>query len=34
MLYACYDLIPMHRILELSWRNGLIDCTYSKIRII
>lgn len=27
MLYACYDLIPMHLVMELSWRNGLNDFT-------
>lgn len=27
MLYACYDLLPMHVVLELSWRNGLNDFT-------
>ena len=25
MLYACYDLIPLHVVMELSWRNGLTD---------
>ena len=25
MLYACYDLIRPDVVLELSWRNGLID---------
>lgn len=25
MLYACYDLIPMHTVMELSWRHGLMD---------
>lgn len=27
MLYACYDLIPPHVVLEVSWRNGLHDFT-------
>ena len=27
MLYACYDLIPPHTVLEISWRNGLNDFT-------
>jgi clathrin heavy chain len=27
MLYACYDLIPIHVVLEISWRNGLTDFT-------
>ncbi|KAK3718293.1 Clathrin heavy chain [Vermiconidia calcicola] len=27
MLYACYDLIPMHTVMEISWRNGLNDFT-------
>jgi clathrin heavy chain len=27
MLYACYDLIPMHTVLEISWRHGLNDFT-------
>ncbi|MCJ1309193.1 hypothetical protein MMC25_002850 [Agyrium rufum] len=25
MLYACYDLIPLHVVMELSWRHGLND---------
>lgn len=25
MLYACYDLIPLHVVMELSWRNNLTD---------
>lgn len=27
MLYACYDLIPIHVVMELSWRHGLTDFT-------
>ncbi|CAK4034488.1 clathrin heavy chain [Lecanosticta acicola] len=27
MLYACYDLIPLHTIMEISWRHGLNDFT-------
>ena len=27
MLYACYDLIPLHTIMEISWRHGLTDFT-------
>ena len=27
MLYACYDLIPMHVVMEVSWRHGLNDYT-------
>ncbi|KAF2720329.1 clathrin heavy chain [Polychaeton citri CBS 116435] len=27
MLYACYDLLPLHTVMELSWRNGLTDFT-------
>ncbi|CAD0096317.1 unnamed protein product [Aureobasidium mustum] len=27
MLYACYDLIPLHVVMELSWRHGLNDFT-------
>ncbi|POS85338.1 Clathrin heavy-chain terminal, partial [Erysiphe pulchra] len=27
MLYACYDLIPVEVVLELSWRHGLTDFT-------
>lgn len=27
MLYACYDLIPLHVVMELSWRHGLQDFT-------
>ena len=27
MLYACYDLLPFHVVMELSWRNGLNDFT-------
>jgi clathrin heavy chain len=27
MLYACYDLIPLHKVMELSWRHGLSDFT-------
>jgi clathrin heavy chain len=27
MLYACYDLIPIHVVMEISWRNGLTDFT-------
>ena len=27
MLYACYDLIPLHTVMELSWRHGLTDFT-------
>lgn len=25
MLYACYDLIPLEVVMELSWRHGLTD---------
>ena len=25
MLYACYDLIPLHTVMELTWRHGLTD---------
>ena len=25
MLYACYDLIPLNVVMELSWRYGLND---------
>ncbi|KAG9230443.1 hypothetical protein BJ875DRAFT_520160 [Amylocarpus encephaloides] len=25
MLYACYDLIPIHVVMEISWRHGLTD---------
>jgi clathrin heavy chain len=27
MLYACYDLLPMHTVMEISWRHGLNDFT-------
>ncbi|KAM3414887.1 Clathrin heavy chain [Cercospora zeina] len=27
MLYACYDLIPLHTVMEISWRYGLTDFT-------
>ena len=27
MLYACYDLIPLHKVMELSWRHNLSDFT-------
>lgn len=27
MLYACYELIPLHVAMELSWRHGLQDFT-------
>ncbi|KAB8301991.1 hypothetical protein EYC80_005444 [Monilinia laxa] len=27
MLYACYDLIPVHVVMEVSWRHGLTDFT-------
>lgn len=27
MLYACYDLLRPHTVLEMSWRNGLHDFT-------
>ncbi|KAL3417291.1 hypothetical protein PVAG01_11291 [Phlyctema vagabunda] len=27
MLYACYDLIPLHVVMEISWRHGLTDFT-------
>ena len=27
MLYACYDLIPLHVVMELSWRHNLTDFT-------
>jgi clathrin heavy chain len=25
MLYACYNLIPLHTVMELSWRHNLTD---------
>jgi clathrin heavy chain len=25
MLYACYELIPIHVVMEISWRHGLTD---------
>ena len=25
MLYSCYDLIPLHVVMELSWRHALHD---------
>lgn len=25
MLYACYDLIPVDTVMEISWRHGLTD---------
>lgn len=27
MLYACYDLLPLHVVMELSWRHNLNDFT-------
>lgn len=27
MLYACYDLIPLHVVMEISWRHNLNDFT-------
>ncbi|KAI9739542.1 MAG: hypothetical protein M1834_006258 [Cirrosporium novae-zelandiae] len=27
MLYTCYDLIPLHVVMELSWRHQLTDFT-------
>jgi len=27
MLYACYDLIRLHVVMELSWRHNLTDFT-------
>nr|POE51746.1 putative clathrin heavy chain [Quercus suber] len=27
MLYSCYDLIPLHTVMEMSWRHGLHDFT-------
>ena len=27
MLYACYDLIPLNVVMEISWRHGLNDFT-------
>jgi len=27
MLYACYDLIQLHTVMEISWRHGLNDFT-------
>jgi len=27
MLYACYDLIRLDVVMEISWRNGLTDFT-------
>ena len=27
MLYACYELIPLHTVMEISWRHGLTDFT-------
>ncbi|PQE09668.1 clathrin heavy chain protein [Rutstroemia sp. NJR-2017a BBW] len=27
MLYACYELIPIHVVMEISWRHGLTDFT-------
>lgn len=27
MLYACYELIPLHTVMEISWRHGLSDFT-------
>ena len=27
MLYACHDLIPMHVVMEISWRHNLNDFT-------
>lgn len=31
MLYACYDLIPLHTVMELAWRHGLNDFTMVSI---
>lgn len=31
MLYACYDLIPLDIVMELSWRHGLNDFTMVSI---
>lgn len=25
MLYGCYDLIPVHTVMEISWRYSLTD---------
>ena len=27
MLYACYDLIPLNVVMEISWRHNLNDFT-------
>ena len=27
MLYACYDLLPLDSVMEISWRHGLNDFT-------
>jgi clathrin heavy chain len=27
MLYACYDLVPLATVMEISWRHGLNDFT-------
>jgi clathrin heavy chain len=27
MLYACYDLLPLHTVMEISWRHNLNDFT-------
>ncbi len=27
MLYACYDLIRLDLVMEMSWRHGLTDFT-------
>ena len=27
MLYACHDLLPIHVVMEISWRKGLSDFT-------
>ena len=27
MLYACYDLLPLHVVMEISWRHNLNDFT-------
>ena len=27
MLYACYDLLPLDVVMEVSWRHGLNDFT-------
>lgn len=27
MLYSCYELIPIHVVMEISWRHGLTDFT-------